>query len=384
MQKSLILIVDDYSKNLQLMETILQRKGYDTVLASNGREAIDILRNTKPDLVLLDIMMPEMDGYETCRVIKSDERVASIPVIFLTGKNDTEDVVKGLKIGASDYITKPFNTTELLLRVDTQVRLKKSQDELIEKNQELQQLNTSKDKFFSIISHDLKSPFQGLIGLTELLYEDIEQMGKEDIHEFAKMINESSRNLLNLLENLLEWSVLERNKEVFEAETTDLNPVLERNVRLFEASCSKKKITLKNNASGPVTAWCDKNMVDTVIRNLVSNAIKYTPEGGTITLESEADKETATVRVRDSGIGMDEQTRNNLFRIDEMKSRPGTNQEKGTGLGLLICKELMEKNDGEISVESAPGKGSVFTIRLPVSENKQHQLAASEESNDKI
>lgn len=381
MQKSLIFIVDDMPKNLQLMEIILQNKGYDVAQASNGREALEKLKKMKPDLILLDIMMPEMDGFETCETIKSDKKLADIPVIFLTGKSDPQDVVNGLKLGAVDYIAKPFNTTELLLRVETQVELKQSRDQLKEKNQELQQLNSSKDKFFSIISHDLKSPFQGLIGLTELLQEDIEEMSKEEILKFSSMIHESSRNLLNLLENLLEWSVLERDKHTFQGQQTDLHPIIEKNIQLFEANAGKKDIILENNISKPIKAWCDRNMIDTVIRNLISNALKYTPVGGKITLEANSDDTHATIRIIDTGVGMDQDTQNSLFQMENMKSQPGTKNEKGTGLGLLICKELIEKNSGDISVESTPGEGSVFSIHLPLNAVDDSNAPAEQTDN---
>jgi len=366
MDKNLILIVDDVPKNLQLMGKILRDRGYEIAMATNGKEALETLKDIHPDLILLDIMMPEMDGYETCKIIKANKDFQDIPIIFLTGRSDTDDVVKGLKLGAIDYVSKPFNTSELLLRVSTYLELKKSRDLLRQKNKELEELNASKDKFFSIISHDLKSPFQGLIGLTELLYEDIESMKKEDILEFTKMINESSRNLLSLLENLLEWSVLERNKQQFQPEKTDLKAIIEKNIQLFEANCSKKNVSLQNQVDKEIKAWADRNMIDTVVRNLVSNAIKYTPEGGTISMDAvELDGEVQ-VTVTDTGVGMDERTRDRLFRLDEMRSHPGTNNEKGTGLGLLICKELVEKNNGDISVESEPGQGSSFTFRLPI------------------
>lgn len=367
MNNGLVLIVDDVTKNLQLMGTILRNKGYDIALATSGMDALETLKDTQPDLILLDIMMPEMDGFEVCNKLKQNERFRDIPVIFLTGKSATDDIVKGLKAGAADYVTKPFNTAELLLRVKTQIALKKSKDQLLEKNRELQQLNAAKDKFFSIISHDLKSPFQGLIGLTELLHEDINSMGKDDIHEFAKMIHESARNLLNLLENLLEWAVLEQNKQHCEPEKTDLANVIEKSIKLFHANITAKNITLNNTVEKPLLAWVDKNMIDTVIRNLLSNAIKYTPEDGQIELTADRNETGIILSISDSGIGMNEKTRKQLFRIGETTSQPGTNNEKGTGLGLLICEELVHKNNGFIDVKSAPGKGSTFTITLPVS-----------------
>lgn len=347
------------------MNILLRREGYETSLAGNGQEALKILDKASPDTILMDIMMPEMDGYEACQAIKADEQLCDIPVLFLTGKSDKEDVVKGLEMGASDYIVKPFNSTEFLLRVKTQVELKKSRDELREKNKELQQLNANKDKFFSIISHDLKSPFQGLLGLTELLKEDIETMSGEDIRQFVTMIHDSAHNLLNLLENLLEWSILESNKKNFKPGSNDLSIIIDKNIQLHSANISRKNITLENRISESVTGWFDYHMIQTVVQNLLSNAIKYTPEGGQITLTGGKEQSQIYLKVSDSGIGMDQETIQSLFQIDKVSSRAGTGNEKGTGLGLIICKELVEKNEGDIKVESVPEKGSVFTVTLP-------------------
>ena len=194
--KPLILIVDDIPKNLQVLSSILSFEGYQISFASSGSQALNIIETSLPDLILLDIMMPIMDGYEVCKILKSNPRTKDIPIIFLTGKVEAEDIVHGLKIGAVDYITKPFNSAELLSRVHTHIELKLSRDAIVKYNYELEEskkqlleLNASKDKFFSIIAHDLRSPFTGFIGLSQLLSEEYDSINKEELSKIGSSMN---------------------------------------------------------------------------------------------------------------------------------------------------------------------------------------------------
>ncbi|MDI6403110.1 HAMP domain-containing sensor histidine kinase, partial [Balneolaceae bacterium ANBcel3] len=192
-----------------------------------------------------------------------------------------------------------------------------------------------------------------------------DEMSQDDIRQFSKMIHDSSKNLLNLLENLLEWSVLEQNKRHCKPEKTNLSEIIRKNIELFSPNCKKKGLSMANKVSPDTEVWADQNMVDTVVRNLSSNAIKYTPEGGTISYHSQSNDTHVTLEITDTGVGMDETTLNQLFKLEELRSRPGTGNEKGTGLGLLICRELIEKNNGTIEVKSTLGEGSTFIITLP-------------------
>lgn len=373
----LILIVDDIPKNLQVLSNILNAEGYQISFASNGEQAISVVNTTAPDLILLDIMMPEMDGYEVCEKLKADDKTAHIPIIFLTGKAESEDIVRGLKLGAVDYITKPFNSAELLSRVRTHLELKLSRDAIVKYNSELEEaqkelrlLNASKDKFFSIISHDLRGPFSGFLGLSELLAEEYDDLEKEDISQIAESMNKAAKRLFSFLENLLDWSRSQMGRMDFNPMQLDLFDHVFRIFELYSNTSKEKNIELVSDISRGNYIYSDSNMLSTILRNLISNAIKFTKPGGKIIVQRNdiPDSNFAEISVVDSGVGMGEDALSKLFRIDEKYTTVGTAQEAGTGLGLLLCKELVEKNGGSIRVESEIDKGTTFTFTVPLKE----------------
>jgi two-component system sensor histidine kinase/response regulator len=367
-----ILVVDDTPENLQLLMGILAGQGYDVRLAPDGCLALKFARTTPPDLILLDIKMPEMDGYEVCKLLKADERTREIPVLFLSASHKVSDKVKGLEVGGVDYITKPFQIEEVLARVHTHLALRNAQkglqEEIIRRKQteeELREANASKDKFFSIIAHDLRNPFNVLLTLTELLTEEFERYEPERRHALLRRLNTSSRQVYALLTNLLEWSRLERGLIDCQPETLSLADIVEGHTYLLALHADQKQITLHNLIPAGTTAYADRKMIEMIIRNLISNSLKFTGNGGTITISAQCHEHTVEIAVVDTGIGMEQGFLANLFRLDKKCSRSGTIGEQGTGLGLILCKELAEKNGGSIRVESEVGKGSRFTVSLP-------------------
>ncbi|MCB1193901.1 MAG: hybrid sensor histidine kinase/response regulator [Leptospiraceae bacterium] len=386
-KKFLILIVDDNFENLQVLGSSLQTVGYTLTLAPSGTIALDFLKKKKPDLILLDIMMPEIDGYEVCKIIKSNDETKDIPIIFLTAKTDVDNIVKGFEYGAVDYITKPFNKKELLIRVSTHLELKNTKDKLIQKMNELkftkEQLvqkvveldlaNQTKDKFFSIIAHDLSNLFGSFINLMEM-WKFYKNGYPED--KFVKTLNSiqsSARTGYELLVNLLDWSRTQTGKIDFKLEKLNLKHIIEENFVLLESNANKKNINLVMDISEGVMINADRNMINTVIRNLISNAIKFTLNGGKIEIISEVKKNFVEIIVKDNGIGMEEEDIKKLFRIDTKHRTLGTNDEKGTGLGLNLCKEFINKHGGKIWVNSIPNIGSQFFISLPHSLNGENQ-----------
>lgn len=353
-----ILIVDDVPDNIKVAANILQRKNYELSFATSGNDALDKVNSNKFELILLDVMMPEMDGFQVCEKIKSTPATKDIPIIFLTAKTDTESIVKGLKLGAVDYVTKPFNSTELLARVRTHLELQRSKEEL-------QELNATKDKFFSIIAHDLRGPFTALLGLTELLIIKIDRYSKDDIKRIVGELQSSAKTVHTLLENLLTWSRLQRNIIEHFPENIPLDDIARHNILLFQSGAHQKQITLRNLVQKDMTVYADYHMTDTIIRNLISNALKFTDAGGTIELSVKDNEQSMEIAVSDTGVGMNKEDISKLFRIDVRHSNVGTAGEKGTGLGLILCKELVEKNGGTIRVESEMGKGSTFRFTLP-------------------
>jgi signal transduction histidine kinase len=242
--------------------------------------------------------------------------------------------------------------------------LKIVNDKVQQQNLALQELNATKDKFFSIISHDLKGPLNSLTSFSGLLINHTDSLSKEEITLLAKDLDKSLKNLFALLENLLEWSRSQTGNIEFKPEPFDFQTLLELNRELLNAQAQNKKINIINASTGNVTVHAHKHSVNTVVRNLISNAIKFTPEGGTITLDVKQEKELVTVSIADNGVGMSQVVMEKLFRIDTKHSTRGTADEKGTGLGLILCKEFIEKNGGTIWVESQEGKGSVFYFTL--------------------
>lgn len=367
----LILIVDDIPKNLQLLSSILNSEGFQIAFASSGVQALSVVGITKPDLILLDIMMPDMDGFEVCRRIKSNESLVDIPIIFLTGRIEPEDLAQGFQLGAVDYILKPFNTTELLSRVRTHIELKFARDrlrdynnQLTEYQNELQQTIAAKDKFFSIISHDLRGPFSGFIGLSELLRVDIETMDRDEIVQIATSMNNGAKRLFNLLENLLEWANAQLGRIHYKPTKLDFHVVVEKIIQLNSNTAGEKKIKLSNLIQPDTNVIADYNMINTVVRNLLSNALKFTPSGGEIKIDSQDVNGSYEILVKDTGVGMDEATISKLFRIDTKISNPGTNNESGSGLGLLLCNELLLAHSTKLSVESELEVGTTFSFEL--------------------
>ena len=249
-------------------------------------------------------------------------------------------------------------------------KLKVAHDQLNSQNLELQELNATKDKFFSIISHDLKGPLNSLTSFSSLLINHTESLSKEEIKMFASDFDKSLKNLFALLENLLEWSRSQTGNIEFVPEPFDLAAMLEENKELLKAQAQNKNITLMNESPEKVLISAHKNSINTVVRNLISNAIKFTPEGGKITLKASRQNGEAVTSIADTGVGMGQNVIDKLFRIDSKHSTKGTANEKGTGLGLILCKEFVEKNGGRIWVTSKEGEGSVFYFSL----NQSHTV----------
>jgi signal transduction histidine kinase len=237
---------------------------------------------------------------------------------------------------------------------------------LVEMNNELHELNASKDKFFSIIAHDLKNPFSTILGYSEMLIEEMKSGNNATIKESAVLINTSALQTLSLLENLLEWANSQRGKILFNPVSINLKEILVEEFSLLEDMAGRKNIELKSYLTDNLLISADRNMIKTIFRNLISNAIKFTHKNGKVEVKAVQDNRHVEISVSDSGIGITGETKAKLFRIDGDLTTKGTEDEKGTGLGLFLCKEFVEKHGGKIWVESESGKGSTFKFILPL------------------
>jgi len=239
------------------------------------------------------------------------------------------------------------------------------QEELERLNEELKISNATKDKFFSIIAHDLRSPFFGFLGISEELAMNSANLSREEVSEYAGIINQSAKKIFNLVNNLLEWSLLQSGRIDPEFAELNIYDEVESIKDLFISSALNKSISIYNEVQSCQAAYADKKMVETVLRNLVSNAIKFTATGGRISVRSKSEGEHLEISVSDTGIGMEKEVIEKIFSIDSARSAKGTHGETGSGLGLILCRELIEKNGGKVSVESQLGKGTTFTFTLP-------------------
>lgn len=367
-QSGNVLIVDDISQNIQILGQILKSRSYNVFVATNGVSALKIATDRVIDLILLDVSMPEMDGYEVCKRLKANPVTAEIPVIFLTARIQPEDVIMGFESGGVDYVTKPFQADELLQRVATHTKIRLQQKLISEQNKQLIELNATKNKFFSIIAHDLKNPFSTILGYSSLLSQNFTSFSMEESLNFINSIFNSADNAYKLLENLLTWARTQSQTLTFEPEVINIKNMVNEVLLLNESFAAKKDITIINNITSDCHVLADKNMIHTVFRNLVSNAIKYTDKYGAVTVDflRKPDEHLAVVSVVDTGIGIASDRLENLFRIDTNSTTPGTHNESGTGLGLILCYEFVVKNGGKIWVDSLVGRGSAFSFTVPL------------------
>lgn len=244
----IVLIIDDNPTNLSVMANYLEEYGFEAILARDGEDGIETAQHMRPDLILLDVMMPGIDGFETCRRLKTIPEIQEIPVIFMTALSETEDKVRGFEAGAVDYVTKPLQPAEVLARVTTHLRLRELTNRLAQANTQLVKLNADKDKFFSIVAHDLRGPFMPLMTSSQLLSEMITSFPPEQIQRMAKAIHDSSILVFELLENLLEWSRMQLGHMTYQPEKHDLGKIIQRNIQLASEYARNKDISLQSQA----------------------------------------------------------------------------------------------------------------------------------------
>lgn len=252
-----------------------------------------------------------------------------------------------------------------VLKVKTAKILSEKNAQLESANIKLKELNATKDKFFSIIAHDLINPFNSLLGFSDILYQDFDAHSEDEKYEYIKQINVSANHLYDLLENLLQWARAQTGRMTYHPKVFDINEPLEKSLFLLELDAKKKHIRIVNKIEKKIKIYADLNMINTVIRNIINNAIKFTPQKGEICISAkQTNPEIVIIQISDTGIGIDKDDMDKLFDFNYSHSKTGTDSEKGTGLGLILCKEFVEKNGGKIWVESQKGKGSTFSFEL--------------------
>lgn len=362
-----ILIVDDVMSNVLLLKVLLTNEKFAIATASNGRQALEQVEKENPDLVLLDVMMPDMSGFEVAQHLKSNPNTADIPIIFLTALNSTADIVKGFQVGANDFISKPFNKEELIIRVTHQISLVAAKRLILSKTEELQRTIAGRDKLYSVIAHDLRSPMGSIKMVLNMLILNLpsEKIGAE-MYELLTMANQTTEDVFSLLDNLLKWTKSQIGKLNVVYQDVDLVEVTDGVIEIFSMVASLKKIRIREMKPEKMMVNADIDMLKTVVRNLLSNATKFSKENSEVLVKMEEVDGMAVVSVQDHGCGISEEGQKKLLHTDTHFSTFGTNNEEGSGLGLLLCKDFVVKNGGKLWFTSKEGEGSIFSFSIPV------------------
>jgi signal transduction histidine kinase len=365
-----ILVVDDDRLNLRIIGGILRGEGYVLAEGNSGERAMELYAEFKPDLVLLDVMMPGIDGFETCRRLKTIYGGKCAPVIFITAKNESDDVVEGLGAGGVDYLPKPFKAKEVLARIRSHLQnraLDEQQKLLVE---QLSQANAEKNKFLGMAAHDLRNPLASIRGLTEFLREGSVGPLNPEQKDLIETIHSASQSMLVLVNELLDVAAIEAGELQLHLEAEDLAILIGKSVAFMNMEAAKKKtcVTIAPAKAAPKLVL-DAAKMRQVIDNLLSNAIKYSPPGSTITVTLAADAAhgTCTFAVQDQGPGIPEGERDRLFKDFSRLSVKPTGGEKSTGLGLAICRKIVEAHRGTITAENLAAGGCEFRVVLPIS-----------------
>lgn len=353
-----ILIVDDIPENLQVLGSIFAAKKANLIVATDGQTAINNAKEDLPDIILLDIAMPGINGYDVAKALKEDETTKDIPIIFITAKASQEDVQKGFELGAVDYITKPFNSAELLMRVTNHLELAKAKKELVN-------MVDDKNKFISLVAHDIKSPLGGVMKLMKILAEDFSDIEKEEQLEIVNDVYESLVNQYRFVDDLLKWGSLQLNRIDLKKDIIEASLLIKNIIDVHKINAANKNIQIIQKISTERKIFADPIHLENIISNLLSNAIKFSKENSEIIVEAKDDLDKVIISITDSGLGISETDKQRLFKKSIIHTTKGTNDEMGTGLGLLLVKEMVEKNNGTIHFESELGKGTTFFITLP-------------------
>lgn len=361
-----ILVVDDVVSNVLLLKILLTNEGFQIITANNGEECIETAKTEKPDLILLDVMMPGISGFDTAVILKKEAETQEIPIIFLTALNNPSELVHGFQVGANDFLTKPFNKEELVMRVMHQVQLVAAKRIIVRQNEELKRTISNRDKMYSVIAHDLRSPMASIRMVLNLVVSAIspDVIGPE-MFELLDKANKESEETHDLLDNLLKWTKSQTGRINVVYQDFDINEVIPGVVEIFSMIAFTKKITLEYKPNcDKLVVRADNDMLKTVVRNFLSNAVKFSPENSTIEIITGTEGEFAKISIRDHGVGIAPERLGELFHKGE--TTYGTSGEEGSGLGLQLCADFARKNGGDVAVESVLGEGSTFSVLVPL------------------
>ena len=364
-----LLFVEDEEEARNSVKEMIGRRIADFYVASNAAEALEIFDKYKPEVVLSDIKMPGMNGLKMVEKMKQIN--PQLKTIMMTAFTDTDFLLEAIALQVDGYITKPIFKSRLLAAIEKQADIILLEKKVEKQKLDLIESNKTKDKFFSIIAHDLKSPFNSLLGFAELLNDGFDDYDEDDKRKFIGIIYDGLHNTLKLLDDLLYWARSQKGTIDYFPEKINLFLITKEISELLTQSFEKKSIKLINQIALDSFVFADRDMLATIIRNLLTNAMKFTNKHGEViiknfSLSDEKQKQFVGICVSDTGVGIPVEIQSTLFDIGKNVSTSGTEKEKGTGLGLILCKEFVEKHGGKIWVESEVGKGSEFCFLMPI------------------
>lgn len=359
-----VLIVDDTPANIQVLGAMLKQEDYSVSVATNGQQGIDIAQKIRPDIILLDINMPGMNGFEACKRLKAMNATKDIPIIFLTAQTDIGSITEGFKLGAVDYVTKPFDSIELLVRIRTHIELKRSREALVEAKDEAERATKLKDKFVTLVAHDVRSPLNSIIGFLKVMENDTSVILHDKHREIAKRLIRAGEDMIGMVDQLLDLSSLQTGRITPKPAFFDARQLAVHAINNLENLANAKHIVISNNLPSGLRVCADYRLFSEVLNNLISNAIKFTRSGGEITLFCPEGKNNI-VAVKDNGVGIPPAVLPDIFKQEVKTTTLGTAGERGTGLGMPFCHEIMKIHGGNLTVESTIGEGTVFYAELP-------------------
>lgn len=358
--KANILIVDDTPDNLRVLSAMLTNRGYDVRKALSGQRAIASVQSELPDLILLDIKMPEMDGYEVCRCLKTIPQTREVPIIFISALDDALDKVKAFAAGGVDYITKPFQETEVLVRVEHQLRIQRLQRQLIQQNEELMRSNRELEQFAYVVSHDLQQPLQSITGFVKLLQLKYDATLDDVAQDYLGRIYETGSRMQRLVQDLLGYAQIDKQSK--DVQLVDCNQVLKQVLENLQGAIDEKRAVLTHEPL-PLIQGSETQLIQ-LFQNLIGNGIKFVPPDVVPLIHISVIRQNQwwQIGVQDNGIGIQPEYLEQIFEI--FQRIHSSHKYPGIGIGLATCKKIVEQHGGKIWVISTPGQGTTFYFTL--------------------
>jgi two-component system, sensor histidine kinase and response regulator len=359
--RPLVLVVDDEPKNVELLTDLLESRNYRVCQAADGEQGLALARAQLPDVVLLDVMMPRLNGFEVCRRLKAEQKTAMIPVLMVTALDARQDRIAGIDAGANDFIHKPIDSADLMLRVRNAAATRHLHDRLATQLRQLQELESARDTLTHMIVHDLRSPLTGLRAYLDLL--QMAADGNPEVMEYVAEGQKIAGRLTEMISQVLDVSRMESGQMPLSVKETDLSQVLPAAVATLGPPPSG--ITLEYEIpQKPVSIHCDPDLIGRVVVNLVGNAFKFTPRGGQVTLGLVGDADRVRITVTDTGPGIPPEFQGKVFEKFGQAPLGQSSSSRSTGLGLTFCKLAVEAHGGRIGLEGPKGGGARFWVEL--------------------